>query len=104
MIRTATLVRLAPATGHDREDGPLVRDLAAWVRCPTIAGDLELGPLAFVATGPLADLSLDLEVANVSAVDAIAAAAGLEVLLLELDNAKGRHVVMLAPILPLADA
>lgn len=39
-----------------RPDGPLARDLAAWVKAPTIAGEHPLGPIPFqVTTADLLD-------------------------------------------------
>lgn len=94
--RTVTIARLSPVAVpvDDRPDGPLVRDLAAWVVDHRLGG-LERGPIPAMIPG--AGLSLDATLATVD----LTAWVGVDAVLLELD-AKGAAVVIIGGIFPVA--
>lgn len=99
MIHRATLVRVAPIdVTAPRPDGPLVRDLAAWVRLTRYVAGAEFGPLPIV--GITAWAALDAVAADTVA--AINAEAGRTVLIYITDSGRipDDIVVNLATVTP----
>lgn len=98
MIATARLVRIAPtAAGAARDDGPLVRDLAAWVIAPSITGgDLELGPLPFLLPPgiPVDELVADVDLS------ALEALVDRTVVIASLDDRTSGLIVLPGTVLP----
>jgi hypothetical protein len=99
MLRNATLIRIAPAV--ERDGAARIRDLAAWVSCPAIAGDRELGPLPLVSILALIDGGGPDEELTPELLAGIAASYnGLPILLAPTDGPDGWAVLWVGLITP----